>query len=223
MNILIADDDKIFSFQLEAMLEELKYRVVGRASTFQQVLDFLNIHHVDLVLIDLVLEGKKDGMDLAKELIQRNIPFIFMTAYDSREFYQRALAFEEFQYLIKPIHIYTLDSAIRLIIRRKQQPPQFIKVTAHGQIIAVKDIIYIEVERTYSFIQTTTKRFAFKISLNLLKQQLPLDNFIQIHRSFLVQKSFIKRINFEKNIVELENYTLPISRRMKHELLQYPI
>lgn len=170
-------------------------------------------------MTDIVLEGSKTGLELVAATTFRSIPIILMVSQAMPDLYEKVSTLYDVLYLVKPIHIYTLDSSIRLVSQcRISKEPKFIKGTSHGEVIAIRDILYVEVERTYTFIQTSARRYAFKKSLTLLKQQLPMSNFLQIHRSFVVQKRFIKRIDFEKCLVELEGHTLPLSRRVKHEI-----
>lgn len=219
MNILIVDDDLLYALQLEAMLSELGYTVSGHATNYQQAIDLIETNHVDLLVTDIVLAGSKNGLDLVEAISSLYIPTILMTAHDTPEIYEKVSVLNHVLYLVKPFHIHTLDSSIRLVSQcTSSKEPQFIRGTTRGEVIALKDILYIEVERTYTFIQTSARRYAFKKSLTLLKQQLPLGKFLQIHRSFLVQKKFIKRIDFEKSVVELEGHTLPLSRRVKHDI-----
>mgnify|MGYP001810214249 FL=1 len=171
------------------------------------------------MLIDIVLMGNKSGLELADFVSSRNIPFILITAYDTPQIYEQVSKWNHVLYLIKPVHIHTLDSSIRVLTKQAETEPQFIRGTTRSEIISINEILYIEVDRNYTFVQTAKRRYAFKKSLSLIKQQLPLDRFLEIHRSFLVNKKYINKIDLEKSLVYVEDYTLPMSRRVKHDLI----
>ncbi|AXE16335.1 hypothetical protein DR864_00650 [Runella rosea] len=219
MKILIAEDDLIYAVQLEAMLSDLGYEIIGCVNTYQKAYDFLYASHVDLMLIDVVLMGSKNGLELADLVSSRNIPFILITAYDTPQIYEQVSKWNNVLYLVKPVHIHTLDSSIRILTKQSEIEPQFIRGTTRSEIISINEILYIEVDRNYTFVQTAKRRYAFKKSLSLIKQQLPLDRFLEIHRSFLVNKKFITKIDLEKSLVYVEGYMLPMSRRVKHDLI----
>ncbi|RDB08032.1 LytR/AlgR family response regulator transcription factor [Runella aurantiaca] len=218
-NILIVNNDPIYALQLKELLSGLGYTVVGHVNTYQKILDFISINYVDLLIIDIMLDNAPIGLELTEALTLQNLPIILLTNQDSSEVYQKVATFSHILYLVKPFHIHTLDSIIRMLAQHPTQEPQFIQGNSRGDFIAIKDILFLEVEHTYTFIQTTARRYAFKKSLTQLKSLLPTNRFLQVHRSFLVNKKFIGKIDIEKNIVEIGGYTLPLSRRMKHELL----
>ncbi|AXE17177.1 hypothetical protein DR864_05220 [Runella rosea] len=220
-NILLISNDPIYALELEELLSGLGYFIVAQFDSYQKALDFVSFHNVEFVIIDIALDGPQNGLELTELAAIQNLPIILLTNYDSYEIYKRVRELKHplYLYLVKPFHIHTLDSSIQLLAKHPIQEPQFIRGNSRGELISIKDIIYIEVEHTYTFIQTTTRRYAFKKSLTQLKLQLPMNRFLQIHRSFLVNKKFIDRIDLEKNTVEAASYTLPLSRRMKHNLL----
>lgn len=220
-NILFITNDPIYGLQLEESLSMLGYTIVGQPNSYQKALDFVSLTDTELVIIDIPLEGPQNGLKLTEEHAFQNLPVILLSNHDSRELYQKVTAVNHpFSfYLVKPFHIYTLDSIIKMLAQHPIQESKFIQGNSRGEFIAIKDIIYIEVEHNYIFIQTAARRYAFKKSLTQLKLQLPANRFLQVHRSFLVNKKFIKKINLEKNIVEIAGYTLPLSRRMKRNLL----
>lgn len=220
-NILLVINDPLYGLQLEESLSMLGYTIIGLLDSYQKALDFVSLTDIELVIIDIPLEGPQNGLKLTEEHAFQNLPVILLSNQDSFEIYQKVAALNHpFSfYLVKPLHIYTLNSIIKILAQHPIQEPKFIQGNSRGEFIAIKDIIYIEVEHNYIFIQTAARRYAFKKSLTQLKLQLPTNRFLQVHRSFLVNKKFIKKINLEKNIVEIAGYTLPLSRRMKHNLL----
>jgi DNA-binding LytR/AlgR family response regulator len=218
-NILIVEDDKMFSLQLEAMLDSMGYCDVATATNYQQAMAYLNINHVDIIILDIVLAGQKTGIDLAQKIKPWLIPILFITAHENEEFYKQASTLPLSTYVVKPFQKYTLDSSIKGLLNLAQNN-SFIRLDSHtGGLIKVSDLIYIEVDNTYSFVYTPHRKTAFKKSLTQLMKLLPMHLFLQVHRRYLVQKRYIQNLDLDKNIVTLEgNIQLPISRRMGQEI-----
>ncbi|MDF7818135.1 LytTR family DNA-binding domain-containing protein [Runella sp. MFBS21] len=224
MNILLIEDDSSHSLQIEAMLSKLDYNMIGVAKNFEEAIDIINLTSIDLVLLDVGAKGDKRALETIALLSPHLIPIVLTPTYDTQELYDKVKKLDNVFYLVKPFHIHTLDNSIRLLKRKTEINTEFIRGGVRSEIIALKNILYIEVERTYSFIQTENRRYAFKKSLTLLKKQIPVGAFIQIHRSFLVNKKYIKRIDIERSMVELEGgVILPMSRRVKHLLISKDI
>jgi len=95
----------------------------------------------------------------------------------------------------------------------------FIKGNDIYNRIETVDIEWVESDGNYSIINTNDKKFAVKISLTKFKQELPENNFIQIHKRYIVNIKKINGIDPLNNEVILDNQTIPIGRTYKKELL----
>lgn len=219
MNVLIVDDDRVFRLQIEAFLYKMKYNNVEAVASYEDALAYLQTHHVDIIILDIVLSANRSGLDLARHIKARNIPILFITSQESEEFYEQASSIPLSSYLVKPFHAFSLDSHIRNLIE-KCKDHTFLRLNANkGGLIKLTDIIYVEVENTYSIVHTENKKVAYKKSLTQLMQMLPMHLFLQIHRSYVVQKRYIRQVDFYENNVTLVNdLILPMSRRMKQDI-----
>ncbi|MDH7604410.1 MAG: response regulator [Melioribacter sp.] len=80
--ILIVEDEAIVALEIKYRLTSLNYEVVGTASTGEKALALAEETRPDLVLMDLKLKGKMNGLETAHELKNKfSIPSIFITAY----------------------------------------------------------------------------------------------------------------------------------------------
>ena len=80
--ILIGDDEALVAMDLEARLKQLGYTICGRAGTAEKALELVEQHLPYLVMMDIVLKGKMDGIDAAEVIRDKwGIPVIFLTAY----------------------------------------------------------------------------------------------------------------------------------------------
>jgi CheY-like chemotaxis protein len=82
--VLVVEDEGLIALHLTEMLERAGYRVTGPAYSGEMVLrEFLNPSAPDLVLMDIALAGKLDGIETARRIRQQcpALPLIFVTAY----------------------------------------------------------------------------------------------------------------------------------------------
>ena len=101
--IFIVEDEAIVAESLCDQLEKLGYIVTGNAPSGEEALRKIKKELPDLVLMDIMLEGEMDGVEVAQQIREfYGIPVIFLTAYSDPETLGRAKLTEPFGYLIKP-------------------------------------------------------------------------------------------------------------------------
>ena len=83
--------------------------------------------------------------------------------------------------------------------------------------IYLNDILYLESMKEYVKIHTTQKQFITKNSIGQFESKLPENNFVRVHRSFIV--SISKILSFNSTSIELFNTNIPISRTYKASAL----
>ncbi len=127
--IMIVEDEWIAAEDTRNRLEDLGYTVSSLASTGKEAIQNAEEEKPDLVLTDIVLEGKMDGIEVAKQIYARfGIPFIYLTAYADDKILERIKITEPFGYIVKPFTDEDLTIAIELALykhkaegkRRKQ-------------------------------------------------------------------------------------------------------
>jgi len=119
--ILIVDDQAYVSTQLEERLTTMGYDVVGMASSGEASIEMAKSLHPDLVLMDIVLPGKFDGI-AAAEIIreEQDIPVIFLTAYAEDQFIERAKHVEPFGYIVKPFQEGEIKASIEVALHKME-------------------------------------------------------------------------------------------------------
>lgn len=101
--ILIVEDEKIISLDLQRRLEKFEYNVVGLCTTGTEAVEKTGELLPDIILMDIMLAGDVDGIDAAKLIKdQYQIPVIFLTAYADEKTLERAKMAEPFGYILKP-------------------------------------------------------------------------------------------------------------------------
>ena len=119
--LLIVEDEPIVAQDLRRQLAELGYDPVGKAATGEAALVLAEQLRPDLVLMDIELAGGMDGLSAA-QLIGRqfDIPVVYLTAYSSEAFVERAKVTEAFGYVIKPYAIRELRIVIEMALYKHQ-------------------------------------------------------------------------------------------------------
>ena len=115
--ILVVDDEATISTQLEERLAVLGYDVVGTASSGEEAVELAKKLSPDLILMDIVMPGKWDGIEAA-QLIKEDTdtPVVFLTAYGDDHFVERAMDTSPFGYIIKPYQESALKAAIEVAL-----------------------------------------------------------------------------------------------------------
>ncbi len=128
-NILVVEDEYIVAKDIRNRLINLGYTVPAIVATGEEALRKTEEFKPDLVLMDIVLKGDKDGIETADEIKTRyNLPVIYLTAYTDDKTIQRAKLTEPFGYIIKPFEERELYSTIEMALY-KQKMEKKLKVS----------------------------------------------------------------------------------------------
>ena len=101
--ILICEDEVLIAKDLTSRLKGMGYKVCAQATSGEQVLELVEQHQPDLVMMDIVLHGEMDGIDTAAVIKDKwGIPVVFLTAYTDIERLERAKLTYPFGYIVKP-------------------------------------------------------------------------------------------------------------------------
>src|SRR5215216_5371766 len=84
------------------MLERAGYEVCGIARSVAIAREMINKGKPELVLLDIFLKGKDTGIDLARELREQNIAFIYLSANSNEEILSVAKTTEPYGFIVKP-------------------------------------------------------------------------------------------------------------------------
>jgi DNA-binding NarL/FixJ family response regulator len=102
--ILIVEDNWLVAIEMEAALSDAGYKVIGIAMSADQAVQLCETERPDAVLMDVRLQGQRDGVDAAIEVRARfGIRSVFVTAHGESETRARAEAAEPLGWIVKPI------------------------------------------------------------------------------------------------------------------------
>lgn len=114
-SILIVEDEYIPAKYIKKILAHHGHNVVGIADSMESALVYLNKQHIDLVLMDIKINGNKDGIEIAQAFeTYKKMAILYTTAYTDKKFLDRAKETNTIGYLVKPIQPNTLLSTIEI-------------------------------------------------------------------------------------------------------------
>ncbi|MEA1877588.1 MAG: response regulator [Bacteroidota bacterium] len=112
-SILIVEDEVILSMNLKMQLEDEGYPVCGCFTTGEKAIEFVETTKPGVILMDISLAGKIDGIEAAEKILETsNIPIIFMTGYENKQVDERIQKINPVAFLIKPVEIRDLKPVL---------------------------------------------------------------------------------------------------------------
>jgi two-component system response regulator AlgR len=239
LRIVLVDDEAPARRRLRELLDDcggaLPLLVVGEAASGREALQLLGTTPADLVLTDIHMPDM-DGIELARHLLKLPLPpvLIFTTAYHEHAI--AAFEVHAIDYLVKPVRVQRLLSALQKVPRLKPLSDtklnrlpaaarRFLSVTERSRVVLVPidEIVYLKAELKYITIRTADREFLLEESLTRLEEEFG-PRFVRVHRNCLVAREAIR--GFERRVsadgdahweVMLRGVTeaLPVSRRQQ--------
>jgi response regulator RpfG family c-di-GMP phosphodiesterase len=118
-NILVVEDEWVVADQICRNLRDFGYTVCSTASTGDEAIEKAEAERPDLILMDIVLKSKMDGIEAADRITsQFDIPVLYLTSYTNQEYIERAKQTKPFGYLVKPYHIKELYANIEMALHK---------------------------------------------------------------------------------------------------------
>src|SRR5512137_616481 len=117
--ILVVDDEAIITMQLEERLSAMGYTVAGMASSGEDAIEKARRLKPDLVLMDIVMPGKLNGIEAAKTIAEMDIPVVFVTSYADDTIIEKAKKVGPYGYIVKPFNELEIKAAIEVALFRK--------------------------------------------------------------------------------------------------------
>ena len=232
MNCIIVDDEAAARMIVEQLCSKVpELDVIDSFSNAMDAIKFLNQHTVDVVFLDIHMPGFT-GIDFVQTL--KNPPRIVLTTSDT-DFAIEAYEYESIvDYLVKPITLDRFEKSIlkvhnalnsgstteKVPTKTTSNADADIYVNIDRRLIKLKldDILIIEAKGDYIDVKTDKKTYRVHNTLKSIKDKLPENIFLQIHRSFII--NFTKIIDIEDNSVLIEKSVIPISRSNRPELMR---
>ena len=124
-NILVVEDEPIVAKDIQVSLQRLGYRVPAMAASGEDAIRKTRDSHPDLILMDIVLKGKMDGVETVKQIRKHyDVPVIYLTAYADDHTLERAKVTSPAGYMLKPYQLNELRTTIELALHRAHHDRQ---------------------------------------------------------------------------------------------------
>ncbi len=228
LNILVVEDEYITQKTISVFLKEMGYNVIGTAMNATEAIEILENNKVEFVLLDITIQGDKDGIWIANHIIENyQIPHIFLTAYTDDLTIKNAIATNPYGYLIKPFQKAELFSAIEIAILNFNKQIQTSEETItdfvyikHNEVyerVMLDEILHIECQKNYLLLFTSQKEYRFRSTITEFLSKLP-HTFIKTHKGFIINSTKIE--SFNSNYICIDNKKIPISKSYKEDVLQ---
>jgi len=210
MKTIIIDDERLARKELNKLLEGFnEIEVVDMCSNVDEALISIEKNNPDLLFLDINMP-EKSGFDLLEEL-ETAPKVIFVTAYD--EYAIKAFEVNALDYLLKPVELDRLESAIEKL-GESSEPPEDIQINApeqNGKLLRITDQIFLKDGEKCWFVKLADVRLfeshgnyvrvffddckpLILKSLNKLNDRLDPDYFFRANRKYIVNLNRIEKI-----------------------------
>jgi len=224
--VLIVEDEILIADNIKRFLTQKGYIVTGIAISYLEAIKLFDETIPDIILLDIRLNGFKNGIDVANYINNHpsKRPFLFLTSQMDKKNIEAAKNTFPSGYLSKPIQQESLNATIEITLHNfnsKNGEDTIIRLidgnTKH--IVLTDDISFIQAEHVYVKVHIKDDEFILhRSTLKDVLSKLPADQFIQTHRSFVVN---IRHINsWDTNSLYIGKHEIPMSRSKKKEVLE---
>lgn len=226
--IYVVEDMAMSRAALISMLTKNNFEVVGSAANADQAWDEMQSLEIELVLLDINLAGKKDGIWLAKMV--RNylkVAIVFLTAYGDDATLAKLAPLEPNGYLLKPYNKPTLITTINIALNtyrtlhlnKEIATDDAIIIESAGKKVKllISKINYIHSDGNYIEIHLDDKVFIVREKLGDFFQNLPANDFMkQCHLRYIINKNKIMATT--PNMITINDVEIPISKKFKNTI-----
>lgn len=231
-SILIVEDEAPIAMDIEMRLMAMDFLIQAAVGSPSDAIAHLQTEKPDLVLMDINLKGRDEGIELAEEImVGWQIPVIFLTAHSDVHTFKRAVSVNPYGYISKPFKDVDLRNSIELALNNHSNSILLPKAPDSGRndsifvkdgsgLVQLKfaDIQWIRAYDNYCKVYLKNDHILVNLLLKQFDEKLP-NNFIRVHRSFIVSSSYISKITSDTILIG-EN-EIPIGKAYKDSLLKF--
>lgn len=215
--------------------------IIAECENAEEGIENIEQKKPDIVFLDVEMP-RMNGFTMLQHLKNKNFEVIFITAYD--HYAIKAIKISALDYLVKPVEVEDLKTAVEKAIQKRKQSPgnnrvelllqnildekkehQRIAISSMEglQFVVTDDIIYMEANSNYTiFFLTGNRKITATKTLKDFEELLPASIFIRIHHSYLINKNGVEKyIKGDGGQVLMKNgVTLDVARRKKEEFMK---
>ena len=227
MNCIIVDDEPVARKGMAEYVAEAEFlNLIAQCENSLKASALLTQQQVDLVFLDIQMP-RMTGIQLIKTL--KNPPLIIITtAYP--EYALEGYSLDIVDYLMKPVTFgrflkasqkaFEIFSLKKLAGHARQADADyfFVKCDSKFEKVFYREVRYIEALQNYAIIHTEARKLITYITMTSLESQLPHDQFLKVHKSYIISIRQIKAI--EGNELLIGETRIPISRNLRDEVMR---
>ena len=225
LSCIIVDDEPVARKILHEFVEQVPFmELQGKFENAAKAEAFLKNNTTDIIFLDIEMP-KISGLQFLQKLEVESL-VILTTAFP--QYALEGYELDIIDYLLKPFAFSRFLKAVQKAKDYYQMKTRtagalpstyiFIKSDKRIEKIELNDIIYAESVGNYVSIYTGNKKIIAYLTMKSLEAQLPAEDFIKIHQSYLLNCSKIEAI--EGNEIKIANKTLPISRNYREMVMR---
>lgn len=242
-SVAICDDEKSVLDIVENVTKTVfaERNIISKIYKFsnaKELLETLSTNHIDLVFLDIEL-NEDDGIEIAKQINSKNIDtkIVFISSHEERVF--DSLKARPYGFIRKSSFIKDFDFVINTYLNEgninDETDYKLAIVGKNTQGISVSNISFIESQGRYQIIHLANPKeeISVRLSMNELSDELKDHSFIRIHKSYLVNSSFIQVINSDnvklttgdilyvskRNVPEIKNTYIQLLKKKKKTIV----
>jgi DNA-binding LytR/AlgR family response regulator len=220
--IFIVEDDEEFAENVGTIMDLFGYSVVGKEGSGEKSVDLIFDLRPDVILLDLMLSGDLNGIDVALKVREfTQVPIVFMTGHSDKCHLENIALLEGIYFIHKPFSKEMLNSIIYLAILKYKvgvKLTSILNIKDKGFTVPLKidEILMLKADGLYTRIYTGEKQYVVRAILKDISATLSINSFIRIHKSYIVNIDYVT--SFNSKYVTLLNHVAPIRRGYVKEL-----
>jgi len=232
IRVFIVEDEYIHLEAIKIELSEAGFELAGECRDADSAFEKIKVACPDVVLVDIALPGKNNGITLAEKINRAlNIPHIFTTSFSEEDVILEAISTNPAGYLHKPVDRVNLAAAIRLAVSREvkdertEEKPRtepgvvFTRVGDKLLRVNIEDLLAIRADGENCIaLVSARKEILCRTTLKDFCRQLP-PSFIQVHRSFYINLDNLDSFNEREQTAVLKGYNVPVARSFRKSFL----
>lgn len=240
MRIVIVEDEPLIKQRIKRLTQEILTEHQPQIVCFGDIDDadaYLGENTIDLLLLDLNLMGR-DGFELLKANVASAYHTIVISAYADKAL--MAFEYGVLDFIAKPFERKRLEKAFSRLLGGSQNSYygcRYLSVKKQGiiELIAIKDISYIQAEGHYSLLNLypneaslennmDSTSYLHNKNIEKIMQLLPM-NFLRVHRSYIVNMNNVKKLRIEEGsryYLQIDNHQqIPVGRTKYKNIKEY--
>jgi two-component system LytT family response regulator len=223
MKIALCDDSSIFRRDVRTKVEGYFNSldlVIDEYESGESLLKALQILSYDLLILDIEMNGI-DGLETAREIRSSgsDMPIILLTSHT--EFAMDGYEMGVFRFLAKPVNEEKLYKALDDIVSRMSDDKKImLRIDGEDRMISVSSIMYITASNVYLDVVMKDETLVVRKKLKDIMEELPEELFVQIHRSSIVNVSYVASVS-TGDVVMQDGKKLSATKQKIAELKSY--